>query len=226
MMFPNVTYGIFKSELKNRFLCTVSIDGIDALCYVPSSCKINNFVDLMNREVMLVPIKKKDARTKFALLAVKHKSNYVLLNLAQANAIVADELNRKLFGFLGRRDSYKREVIVEDYKCDIFIEDTSTIVEIKTLIAFDKTSIHPTVYSQRAISQLERLKELLRKGYKVCYLLASMCPTVRCIKINSKQEKYYQLLSECIKRGMIVEGVSIYMREGSFIIKRRIAVEL
>ena len=226
MMPPKIIYGVFKKELKNRFLCIISIKGIDTICYVPSSCKINNFVDLTDKEVLLIPVKKKNARTKFALFAVKYKRSYVLLNLSQANDIVAEGLHRKIFSFLGRRDSYKREAIIEDYKCDIFIEDTKTIVEIKTLIAFDKTSIHPTVYSQRAISQLVRLRELLRKGYKVCYILISMCPTVRCIKINNKQEKYYQLFSECKKNGMLVEGISIYMKGGSFIIKRRIAVEL
>ena len=32
--------GIFKKELKNRFLCEVQIDGKDVVCYVPSSFNI------------------------------------------------------------------------------------------------------------------------------------------------------------------------------------------
>lgn len=35
--------GIFKRELKNRFLCEVAINNQDNICYVPSSCHLSNF---------------------------------------------------------------------------------------------------------------------------------------------------------------------------------------
>ncbi len=39
-----ISQGIFKEELKNRFLCLVEVDGADTLCYIPSSCRLSNFV--------------------------------------------------------------------------------------------------------------------------------------------------------------------------------------
>lgn len=47
--------GVFKTELKNRFLCTVCVDGVDVICYIPSSCRLSNFIDLSGKTVLLKP---------------------------------------------------------------------------------------------------------------------------------------------------------------------------
>lgn len=39
-------YGTFQAEIKNRFLCSVNIGGKDAVCYIPSSCRLSNFIDM------------------------------------------------------------------------------------------------------------------------------------------------------------------------------------
>lgn len=51
---PEYKTGIFKQELKNRFLCEVEIDGESTVCYVPSSCHLSNFLDLQGKSVLLV----------------------------------------------------------------------------------------------------------------------------------------------------------------------------
>ena len=53
-----IIYGKFKEEIKNRFLCTVNINGANTICYIPSSCRLSNFINLTDRMVMLQPIKK------------------------------------------------------------------------------------------------------------------------------------------------------------------------
>ena len=59
---PEYKTGIFKQELKNRFLCEVEIDGESTVCYVPSSCHLSNFLDLQGKSVLLVPTQSKNAR--------------------------------------------------------------------------------------------------------------------------------------------------------------------
>ena len=51
--------GIFKRELKNRFLCEVAINNQDNICYVPSSCHLSNFLSLENKKVILIPTSSK-----------------------------------------------------------------------------------------------------------------------------------------------------------------------
>lgn len=102
----SIEYGVFKAEIKNRFLCTVNVDGTDTICYIPSSCRLSNFIDLVNKKVMLRPIKKKDARTKYSVYAVKYRQCYVLLDLSSSNKIIAESLDRRIFAFLGSRKKF------------------------------------------------------------------------------------------------------------------------
>lgn len=53
MLDQSFKHGIFKEELKNRFLCLVEIDGEDTLCYIPSSCRLSNFIVLSSHKVDL-----------------------------------------------------------------------------------------------------------------------------------------------------------------------------
>ena len=38
--------GIFETEIKNRFLCSVCVNGETVTCYIPSSCRLSNFIDM------------------------------------------------------------------------------------------------------------------------------------------------------------------------------------
>jgi len=83
----NFIEGIFVQELKNRFLCEVLIDGASTVCYVPSSCHLSNFLVLKGKKVLLVPTQAPNARTKYALFAVRYRRSYILLNTSMANLI-------------------------------------------------------------------------------------------------------------------------------------------
>ena len=72
MLEQNFKHGIFKEELKNRFLCRVEVDGEDTLCYIPASCRLSNFIDLTGREVLVSPVLSSDARTKYSVYEVKN----------------------------------------------------------------------------------------------------------------------------------------------------------
>ena len=98
---------------------------------------------------------------------------------------------------------------IGDYKCDLFINDTKTIVEIKSLLAFEKQAVFPTVYSERAVKQLEQLSALLDQGYSVCFMMISLSTTVKEISINRKIEDFYRLFAECVNKGMKFRGFSL-----------------
>ena len=126
--------GVFKTELKNRFLCTVCVDGVDVTCYIPSSCRLSNFIDLSGRTVLLKPNQAASTRTAYAIYAVKYGRQFILLNLAQANRVIEAQLSRRFFSFLGPRKRITHEVSIESYKSDLYIHDTDTIIEIKSII--------------------------------------------------------------------------------------------
>lgn len=218
--------GIFKEEIKNRFLCTVIVNGTDTVCYIPSSCRLSNFIDLTNRKVLLLPIKKKDSRTKYSVYAIKYRSNYVPVNLSNANRIIENSINRRFFSFLGSKKLIARERVIDGYKSDLYIEDTDTIVEIKSILSLGQGAIFPTVFSERANRQLENIKDLLRSGHKVCYMFVSMYSGVKHICANHEQEEYYRLFKECMDLGMIVCAFSLGMRENNPFVKARVDVSI
>lgn len=221
-------HGIFKEELKNRFLCLVEIDGEDTLCYIPSSCRLGNFIDLTGREVLVLPVSSPDARTKYSVYALAGKHGFILLNMSKANEVVADSISGRRFSFLGKRTLVRREYKVNGYKSDLYIEDTRTVVEIKSILSFSKNreARFPSVYSQRAIDQLKKMKLLIDEGYKVSYIFVSLNPRIRQITINDEIEEYRNTFNYCIENGMMVRGVSLKLIDGEPAINASVPVIL
>lgn len=222
MSDSEIVYGKFIEETKNRFLCTVNIDGTDTVCYIPSSCRLSNFIDLTNKEVMLQPIKKKNARTKYSVYAVKYRRSYVPLNLSSTNNTIEASLQRRIFSFLGSRKNVHREKNVDGYKSDLYIADTDTVIEIKSILSFNKDAVFPTVFSERANRQLQTIRALLERGHKVCYILVSMYPGVKNIYLNNQQMEYAEAFRVCVNNGMEVHAFSLGMKkEKSFVTQNR-----
>lgn len=206
-------YGTFRTEIKNRFLCSVNIDGKDETCYIPSSCRLSNFIEMTGRMVLLKPIKTPNARTHYEVYAAKYRKSFILLNLAQANRVIETQIRRRYFSFLGIRNNVQREYKIGNYKTDLFIHDTNTLVEIKSTLAFSRESKFPTVYSERAVKQLKEISYLLDEGYRACYVLVSLNPSVKEIVINSEVEDYYKAFVECVKKGMSYCAFSVRLCE-------------
>ena len=213
MKTKGYVYGTFRSDIKNRFLCSVNIDGKNVICYIPSSCRLSNFIDMTGRTVLLKPIETPNARTSYAVYAVKYRKSFILLNLAQTNRIVEAQIGRRYFSFLGARKKISREYKIGNYKTDLFIHDTNTLIEIKSTLSFSKESVFPTVYSERAVKQLKAISYLLNEGYHACYVLAALNPGVKEIVINSEVEDYYKAFMECVEKGMTYCAFSIRLRE-------------
>lgn len=216
--------GIFKEELKNRFLCLVEVNGVDTLCYIPSSCRLSNFIDLTGKKVILSPVISSNSRTKYSVYALSLDDRYILLNMTQANKTIEANIHSRRFSFLGSRKHLKKEHCVKDYKSDLFIEDTNTVIEIKSILSFDKKALFPTIYSQRAIDQLIKIKQLLNNGYKVCYLFVSLSPYVQQVEINSEIHEYYNLFKKSVSNGMMVRGYSLNIKDNIPIIHSKLQI--
>lgn len=226
MLEQTFKHGIFKKELKNRFLCLVEVDSEDTLCYVPASCRLSNFIDLTGREVLLLPIASSDARTRYSVYALSGRNGFILLNMSKANEVVANSLNSRHFSFLGKRVHIRKEYRVDGYKSDLYIEDTKTIVEIKSILSFakDKVAYFPSVHSQRAIEQLMKLNNLLDAGYSVCYVFVSLNPQIKRLVINEEIQEYRDAFNCCVEKGMNVKGVSLKLINGEPIIHSNLLV--
>lgn len=205
--------GTFLREQKTRFLCDVAVGDKEIECYIPASCKIGKLVDLTGKEVVLQPVESIKARTDYSVYAARFGRYYVLLNLAEANRVLEAQLHRRYFSFLGKRKRTYREKVIEGYKTDLYIEDTNTLIEVKTLLSFDEEGSFPSITSIRAEQQLEKLSELLDRGYNVVYIVMSSNPKVKSIVLNNNYVRYCHLFRVCLDKGMEVKGFSIRLKD-------------
>ncbi len=215
--------GVFVHELRNRFLCEVIISGISTVCYVPSSCHLSNFLSLQGKRVLLIPTATPNARTSYALFAVPYKRNYIILNSSIANRAIEFSLKGRRFSFLGKRSTVLPEHHVEGYKTDLFIEDTKTIIEVKSVISVAEEALFPTVYSERSLVQMGKLKEFLAQGYKVHYDIVSLNPYVKSLRMNT-ETAYYRMMSECSEMGMTLMAHSCCIKGTNVLLKNRMPI--
>ena len=118
-----------------------------------------------------------------------------------------------------------KEHKIDDYKADIYIKDSNTIIEIKSIIATSKMGVFPTVYSERTLNQLNKIQDLLTQGYKVCFIIVSLNPYVSEIKID-KKTKFFDYFQDCIEKGMTVKGYTCNLVGDNLKINKAIEINI
>ncbi len=213
--------GVFVKELKNRFLCEVKIDGKVEECYVPSSCHLSNFLQLKGKRVVLIPTQGKNPRTKYALYAAPYRRNYIILNTSLSNVAIEKGIHNRRFSYLGKRSNVQKEHSVEGYKADLYIPQTKTIVEIKSVLSENDEAVFPTVFSERTQNQLKSIQEMLDKGYKVVFIIVSLNPYIKKLTIDISTE-FYSELTRCIEKGMEIRAYTSHLKDYEIKIKKQI----
>ena len=213
--------GVFVKELKNRFLCEVKIDGKVEECYVPSSCHLSNFLQLKGKRVVLIPTQGKNPRTKYALYAAPYRRNYIILNTSLSNVAIEKGIHNRRFSYLGKRSNVQKEHSVEGYKADLYIPQTKTIVEIKSVLSENDEAVFPTVFSERTQNQLKSIQEMLDNGYKVVFIIVSLNPYIKKLTIDISTEFYLEL-TRCIEKGMEIRAYTSHLKDYEIEIKKQI----
>lgn len=223
-IFSGFVEGIFVRELKNRFLCEVLIDNTSTECYVPSSCHLSNFLVLRGKRVLLLPTQSPNTRTAYALFAVQYKRNYIVVNTGMANKAIEDCIHSRHFAFLGVRKEVVKEHTIHGYKADLYISDTGTIVEVKSVISLNTSAQFPTVFSERTIKQLQKLYELLKQGHKACFFVVSLHPYVSEVVLD-RNTPFYEELSKCIDLGLMVAAFTCRLHGNRLLVEKRIPIQ-
>lgn len=213
--------GIFVRELKNRFLCEVKINGVVEECYVPSSCHLSNFLKLKGKRVILVPTQGKSPRTRYALFAQPYKRNYIILNTSLSNTAIENEIHSRRFSYLGERKTVLKEHYVDGYKADLYVPESKTIIEIKSVLSSNENAVFPTVYSERTQNQLKSIQKMLDKGYKVAFIIVSLNPYIKNVTID-KSTDFYIELSKCLEKGMEIRAYTSQLFNYEIEIKKQI----
>ncbi len=216
--------GTFIEESKNRFICTVLINNVRHECYVSSSSRLENFINLKNKRVLLSNNHTKGKRTRYTLFAVYHRKKLIILNLNIVNKLFEYIIKSGQYTEYHGYDTVKKESEYRGYKADILLDGTEKlIIENKALISTDKNIEFPTVYSERAIRQLKKLDMLLSEGCKVYYNFIALSPFINSVQISNKEVEYNRAFMQCVNHGMQVNGYRLYY-EANILKSKRIQV--
>ncbi|MGP1361399.1 MAG: DNA/RNA nuclease SfsA [Candidatus Fimenecus sp.] len=216
--------GIFVGEDTFRFHCRVLVYGVERLCYMPSNCKLGKIVSLVGREVYLKKYEGNSDKFEFVVQDVRYKNTVVLINLNYLNRVVEKQLHRKIFDFLGDREAIRREVAFGNYKSDFLIDDSDTIIEVKSLLSWESKADYPIKSVDRAVDQLDNILKIINEKYTFYYLLFSLSPYVKEVFINNRDTKYGERLLKCQKAGLKLRAFSIGYKDDEFYVKKEIPI--
>lgn len=125
---------------------------------------------------------------------------------------------------MSKRKCISKEYTINQYKADVFIHDTNSIIEIKSVISLDTNAVFPTVYSERALNQLKQLGQLLQEGFKVYLFIVALNPYVKKICLN-KNTEFNTELRKCVDNGMLIKAYSCKLFDKKLIINKELYVE-
>ncbi len=224
-MKENINYpvivkeGVFSREDKYRFHCWVNIDGEDVLCYMPSNFKFEKVYSIKGKMVLLSENTDSKSKFKYKVEAVKYRNSLMLLNFSYLNRVVEYELPRKIFAFLGKRKNILHERNIQGYKSDLYIEDTKTLIEIKSVLAFSVDAEYPVNYSSHMLEQLDKLSGLAADNINVYYFIIGLGPTLKRIRINLSSN-YGRLVDKCRQVGVHFVAMNLHVKEGRYCINK------
>jgi DNA-binding sugar fermentation-stimulating protein len=221
-----IVEGIFIKENKNRFIGLIRVNGEVEECYIPNSSRMEKYLNLINKRVLLTVNKTTKGRTRYSLFAVKHYKSYILLNLNLVNDILEKVIKSNCL-LPSQCYQISKEKKVDGYKADLFLENgkEKIIVEAKGIISTKSSVLFPIVYSDRFINQLNKIKQFLHKGWQVHYFFVSLSPFVRQLTLDSSKEEYYSLIKDCIKLGMKTHAFSVSYKAKSIEVNKAVAIK-
>ncbi len=206
----NTIEAIFVREEKHRFLGIISIDGEEFDCYIPSSSKLKNYFDVNNRPALVIPIEHEKSRTKYRLIAICVKDEWVVVDLNILNHILKEKYERE--GYFVKQE----QKIINGYRTDLVAEndDSLRMVEIKGLISLDTEVLAPLNCGERANRQLVSINEILsEKTYKVEYAFVVLSKHIKKIIINNKHNEFKKNFVECVRNGMDIKTYRIDLQK-------------
>lgn len=202
---------IFVKELPNRFLCQIYVDNKIEECFVSSSSRLSNFIDLTNRRILVERNQDTNRRTQYTLVAACIGDSWCYLDLNRINNLFYRHL-------IGIHTNYeiKREKIVEGYKTDFYYPSIAKAIEIKSVVADSTVVNYPLISNGRSTRQLKEINKLLKKGYSVDYRFILLNPLIEQLNVSTSEKDYLRYFKKCITNGMDIKIYSVDYFNGSF----------
>lgn len=213
---------VFLEESGQRFLCTVLLAGREVECYVSSSSKISQYLDLRNQNILLSINKGKNLRTMYTLEALKTKGQeYVYLNFNKSNQMFEKHL---IAQGVSEQQIHREKTINGSVKVDFYL-DGQGCFEVKSLLSSTCEVDFPDSSSKRLYFQISEYIKLLTSGIKVTFVFIAMSPTLINFRWNTVRNDVKELFVKAVKLGMITQAYSVEFINGEFKLRENLKLQ-
>lgn len=159
--------GIFLSR-PNRFIAEIMIDGKVEIAHVMNTGRLPELL-VAGTKCWVQEFDNPLRKTKFSLITVEYKNNYVNIDSQVPNKIIYDAFVESKISGWENPDKVEKEVKVGSSRLDFKVTKGSEIlyVEVKgvNLVFDDKTASFPDAITTRGAKHLLELIQLKEKGY-------------------------------------------------------------
>lgn len=201
---------VFIKEGKHRFICTILINNVLEECYVSSSSKLSNYIQLENCKILVSQNTNSKLRTRFTLEAAVIDKRLVYLNLNYTNNLYNDYLLH-----LGYDNKIiQREMLINKLiKTDFFIDNVGC-VEVKSLLSNERCILFPDKTSKRICVQLKQYISLLQTGIPVTFAFIAMSKEIECLGWSSADVE--NDFKKAISLGLNIEAFCVEYDKNAF----------
>ncbi|NLX69022.1 MAG: hypothetical protein GXZ12_06305 [Clostridiaceae bacterium] len=211
----------FLRELKGRFLCEIDIDGNIELAHVPNSAKLSKYIEIEDKNVLVVKNENPKAKTRYQLCAVETDDNHwIMVNLNLLNKIIAEYYEDN------GCNVQKERILSDTYKSDLLIKDKNgeqIVCEVKGIIANTKDVIFPMYSGERTVRQLEYFRRLLKtQRFSVKYVFVLLDNNIEVIYADKLNKEFVKHMRYCIKKQMQIEFFEVEIQDDSISAKKTV----
>lgn len=211
MKYDDIIEGIFL-ERPNRFIAHCLIDGEEVECHVPNTGPLTGLLEEGVR-VLLEPAKNPNRKTKFSLVSVEKKEDWINVDSQAPNKIVFEEVfkNPTLIGIPSDElDSFqlKQEVTYGNSRFDLYYETDKRkgFIEIKGVTLEENSeAMFPDAETKRGQKHLAELIEAKEDGYDTGAFFCIQIPYAENFSINrSIDPKLGDIYDEAKENGVAI----------------------
>lgn len=231
----NIRYATF-SDRQNRFLVNLKLEGSNKTekAFLHDPGRMKELLVPNAKLIIRAPLRLKDRKTNWDILAVEHENRIVTINSSLPNRVVKQALNNKWISEISNYNNLKAEVKYGSSRLDFMLSNDkeTCFVEVKgvTLVK-GKKALFPDAPTKRGARHLRELIDIKSKGNRAIALFVCMRDDPKNFSPNKETDPEFSFqFKEAIIKGveMLVYTVKPVIKNEKLTLqfKNRINIEI
>lgn len=228
MKYHKTVLGQFVKRI-NRFIAEVIVEEQLEEVHVKNTGRLRELL-LEGVEVILEPSRNPNRKTRFSLIAVKAKGNWVNIDSQAPNVVAFEALKEGKLKEFKKPILLKREVTYGDSRFDLFFEEEGqkVFMEVKgvTLVQ-DGVAMFPDAPTMRGAKHVMELTRAVQDGYGGAVLFVIQRGDASSFSSNHEMDKAFaDTLLEASKAGVQILAYDSIVEEDVLLLNNPIPVHL